>query len=392
MKILYHHRTRAEDAQGVHVRALCQAFRDAGHPVRVIAPPRWRSGAKGGDRAEGAAARIGGRAIPQWAYELLALAYNGPAFVMLCGAILWQRPGLVYERYALFNVAGRLASALFRVPFVLEVNAPLSLEMQREGGLVFRRLAQRLEDWLCSRATQTVVVSGAMARILAARGVPEGRLMVIPNGVDRRAFHPAVDGSAVRRDLGLEAQFVVGFVGWVRPWHGVDRLLQAAASLRESIPELVVLVVGGGPAIPELREQAQRLGLGERARFVGAVPQSEVPAHVAAMDVAVQPDVTEYASPIKLFEYLALGKAVVAPAKPNITEVVADGRDALLFDPGHTGDLARCLHRLWADPELRHRLATRAGDLVEERGFTWEANAARVLDVAGYRPMAGETP
>lgn len=388
MKILYHHRTRAEDAQGVHVRALCQAFRDRGHRVRVVAPPRRYGG--GGD--EGAGARIGRRAIPQWAYELLALAYNGPAFLMLTAAILWERPNLVYERYALFNVAGRLAAALFRVPFVLEVNAPLSLEMQREGGLVFRGLAQRLEDWLCSRATQTVVVSGAMARILEARGVPAGRLAVIPNGVDRRAFHPGVDGSVVRQELGLNDSFVVGFVGWVRPWHGVDRLLQAAARLQATVPDLVVLVVGGGPAIPELREQATALGLGDQVRFVGSVVQPAVPAYVAAMDVAVQPDVTEYASPIKLFEYLALGKAVVAPAKPNIAEVVADGRDALLFEPGSAEALAGCLQRLWQDPGLRRELAARAGRLVAERGFTWEANADRVIGLAGYPSVAEETP
>jgi glycosyltransferase involved in cell wall biosynthesis len=390
MRILYHHRTRAEDAQGVHIRALCQAFRGLGHEVRVIAPPRRPGPDQAAGVAQGRAASLFGRAIPQWVYEGLALAYNGPAFLVLVAAILWQRPALVYERYALFNVAGRLAAGLLRVPFVLEVNAPLSLEMQREGQLVFRRLAQRLEDWLFAHSTRTLVVSGAMGDILAERGVPRERLMVMPNGVDRAAFHPGVDGIRQRRTLGLSDRFVVGFVGWVRPWHGVDRLLAAAARLRDTVPELTVLIVGGGPAIPELQRQALALGLAERVRFTGPVDQARVPGYLAAMDVAVQPDVTEYASPIKLFEYLAMGKAVVAPNRANIAEVVSHGREALLFEPGDADELAGRLRTLWADPGRRRAMAERAAALVAERGFTWEANAARVAALVELRPAPEE--
>jgi len=390
MRILYHHRTRAEDAQGVHIRALCQAFRDLGHQVRVIAPPRRPGPDQGPGVGQGRAASLFGRAVPQWVYEGLALAYNGPAFLVLVAAILWQRPALVYERYALFNVAGRLAAGLLRVPFVLEVNAPLSLEMQREGQLVFRRLAQRLEDWLFAHTTRTLVVSGAMGDILAERGVPRERLMVMPNGVDRAAFHPGVDGIGQRHTLGLADRFVVGFVGWVRPWHGVDRLLEAAARLRDTIPELTVLIVGGGPAIPALQRQALALGLAERVRFTGPVAQARVPGYLAAMDVAVQPDVTEYASPIKLFEYLAMGKAVVAPNRANIAEVVSHGREALLFEPGDADELAGRLRALWADPGRRRAMAERAAALVAERGFTWEANAARVAALVDMRRVPEE--
>ena len=389
MRILYHHRTRAEDAQGVHVRALCRAFRDLGHRVRVVAPPRRGAPAAPGS-GEAAGARLFGRAIPQWVYAVLALAYNVPAFAVLCAVMLGARPALVYERYALFNVAGRLAAALFRVPFVLEVNAPLSLEMQREGGLAFPGLAQRMEDWLCRSATRTIVVSAAMGRMLTARGLPEQRLMVVPNGVDRGAFHAAVDGAPVRRALGLEDRFVVGFVGWVRPWHGVDRLLEAAARLGDAVPDLAVLVVGGGPAIPALRAQAEAAGMAARVRFTGPVDQAQVPAYLAAMDVAVQPDVTEYASPIKLFEYLAMGKVVVAPDKPYIAEVVADGREALLFPPGRSDALADRLLRLYREPGLRRTLSAGALRLVEERRFTWEANAERVLALAEPQPAAGD--
>ena len=378
MRILYHHRTRGEDAQGIHIRALVEAFRDQGHRVRLVGPPRRRVQGAG---ARGPGLRVRGRALPGWAYEALALAYNVPAFFLLCGAILRERPHLVYERYALFGVAGRLASALFRVPFVLEVNAPLSLEMQQEQGLTFRRLAQGVEDWLLHRADGTNVVSRVMADLLEERGAPAERLVVMPNGVDRSRFHTGVDGGPVRRGLGWEGRFVVGFVGWVRPWHGVDRLIRAAARLQERIPELAVLIVGDGPAVPELRETARALGLEDRVRITGPVARGAVPDHLAAMDVVVQPDATDYASPIKLFEYLAMGKPVVAPRKPNITEVVGEGRDAVLFDPGSEESLAGALARLHGDPALRRALGTCAARLVEERGYYWEANARRVTEL-----------
>jgi glycosyltransferase involved in cell wall biosynthesis len=382
VRILYHHRTRGEDAQGIHIRALVEGFTALGHQVRLVGPPRLRAAAGGGESgAKTAGVSLLGRPIPGWAYELLALAYNVPAFLLLCAAMLRRRPDFLYERYALFGVAGRLASALFRVPFVLEVNAPLSLEMERESGLTFRRLAQAMEDWLLRNATRTIVVSGAMADILAGRGTPRDKLVVMPNGVDGEAFNPAVDGSAVRRRLGWEDAFVVGFVGWVRPWHGVDGLVTAAARLRDAIPELRLLIVGDGPAVPDLRAQAEAAGITDRVCITGAVARDQVPAHLAAMDVAVQPDVTEYASPIKLFEYLATGRAVIAPRKPNITEVVTDGEQALLFAPGSVDELAEAIQRLHADAGLRRRLAAEAERLVAERDYHWAGNARRVTEL-----------
>ncbi|MFA9460960.1 glycosyltransferase family 4 protein [Thiohalorhabdus sp. Cl-TMA] len=386
MRILYHHRTRAEDAQGVHIEALCRAFEHLGHEVNLVGPatPSGNGGERSGSRDN---ATLFGRAMPHWLYEVLALGYNVPAFFLLVGQMLRQRPDVVYERYALFNVSGRLAAALFRVPFILEVNAPLSEEMQEHGGLVLRGLARRTENWLCRSATRTVVVSSAMREVFTRRGLPEERFLVIPNAVDRARFHPGVDGAPVRRELGLGARFTVGFVGWIRPWHGVADLLEAFALLVRKKPEAVLLLVGDGPAVPELRERAEALGLAEQVIFTGAVAREAVPGYVGAMDVAVQPNVTSYASPIKLFEYLAAGRAVVAPNRPNITEVVREGREGLLFQPGNVEQLAGQLSRLALDGDLRRELARKAANTVEERGFFWEANARRVLGAVEPRAV-----
>lgn len=381
MRVLYHHRTRGADAQGVHIRALTDALRELGHEVRIVTLARQQQ-AHAQPRTSRGGPSLLGRAIPHWLYELMALAYNVPAFAVLTIAVLRHRPGLIYERYALFNLSGLWVARLFRIPFLLEVNAPLSMEHREHGDLVLHRLAERIEDRLCARATRTVVVSSAMARIFEDRGVPAERLLVMPNGVDRARFHPGVDGTAVRRDTGLEEAFVVGFVGWIRPWHGVDRLVDAVARLAPELPELRLLLVGDGPALPDLRERVMALGIEDRVHFTGPIGSESIPAHIAAMDVAVQPDVTDYASPIKLFEYLALARPVIAPAKPNITEVVEDGSSALLTEPGSTDALIDAIRRLHGDRDLRERIATRGGALIEERGYDWRANARRVIEVA----------
>jgi len=382
MKVLYHHRTRGADAQGVHIRSLTGALRSLGHEVRIVTLARQQdpASASARPRARGGPSLLG-RTIPHWLYELIALGYNLPAFVVLSVSVLRDRPDLIYERYALFNMSGLWVAKLFRLPFLLEVNAPLSLEHREHGGLVMHGLAQRIERWLCRSATRTVVVTAAMGRIFEQAGVPAGKLLVMPNGVDRARFHPGIDGRAVRRELGLEGAFVVGFVGWIRPWHGVDRLVDAVARLAPRRPELHLLLVGDGPATDALREQVRVRGIHDRVHFTGPVPADAIPAHIAAMDVAVQPDVTDYASPIKLFEYLALARPVIAPDKPNIGEVVEHDVSALLFKPGDAGELSEAIQRLDAEPGLRERIAQRGAALIDERGYNWEANARRVIEV-----------
>lgn len=386
MRVLYHHRTRADDAQGIHIAALCDALRELGHEVDLVAlvrraRPRPAAAASGTENSGREGASLFGLPVPAWFYELLALAYNIPGFFMLAAAVLRRRPDLIYERYALFTLCGRWVARVFGLPFVLEVNAPLSLELSRHGGLAFARLARRLETWLLSSSTRTVVVSQAMADLFVRQGVPARKMVVMPNGVREAQFNPRIDGRPVRARLGLANACVVGFVGWMRPWHGVEQLIDAVAELRPRCPDLRLLLVGGGPALPGLRQQVERLGLGETVLFTGALAVDQVPAHIAAMDVVVQPDVTDYASPIKLFEYLAVGRAVLAPAKPNILEIVTDEQTALTFPPGDRPALVAALARLYGDPALRTRLGAAGAALIDQRGYHWRCNAQRVIDL-----------
>jgi glycosyltransferase involved in cell wall biosynthesis len=119
-----------------------------------------------------------------------------------------------------------------------------------------------------------------------------------------------------------------------------------------------------------------------RVSFTGVVQRDEVARHVAAFDIALQPAVVAYASPLKLFEYLALGRAIVAPSQPNICEVLRDGENALLFDPKNSLGLVQAIRRLMGDADLRRRLERKAAETINEQSLTWVGNAKKVSALA----------
>ena len=396
MKILYHHRTRAGDAQGIHIAEIQRAFRLRGHDVREVALVEAGAEAKadesGGEARglAGLASRLASR-LPLPAKEAMELAYNAVAYRRLSRALREFRPDFVYERYAANTFAGLLAARRHGVPFVLEVNSPLALEKAEHDGLFFRGLTRRVERWLCAGADVTIAVTRVLARILEGEGVPAGKVVVMPNGV-RRGFGVHLndgdngDGAAFRRGLGIPLDVpVAGFVGWFRAWHGLERLMEAAASPAWREARIHLVLAGDGPAMPTLREMREASpDLKERVVLCGPVPRGEIEPALASFDVAVQPAVTPYACPMKILEYMAAGRAIVAPGSANVRELLTHGETALLC-PGDANpaaeDLGAAVLALVRDPALRARLGEAARARVFERGYLWEENARRVEDL-----------
>jgi glycosyltransferase involved in cell wall biosynthesis len=267
------------------------------------------------------------------------------------------------------------------VPLLLEVNAPLAHERGKFGGLGLPRLARWAEGVVWRGADHVLPVTRVLAEEVAARGVPAGRIVIIPNGINEAHFSRVPTPEAAKQALGWPGALVLGFTGFVRDWHGVDRVLRWMAS-SAAPANARLLIVGDGPARADLERQAAELNLHERVRFTGVIPRDRVPEHVAAFDIALQPAVVPYASPLKLFEYLALSKAIVAPRQPNIEEVLTDGENAVLFGPGQAQDLEQALTRLCIDHALRELVAAGAGATIARLGLTWTRNAQRVSALA----------
>jgi glycosyltransferase involved in cell wall biosynthesis len=170
----------------------------------------------------------------------------------------------------------------------------------------------------------------------------------------------------------------------LKPWHGLDVLVDAFAIALEVSPSLRLLVVGDGPERASVEGRIAAAGIADHVTLTGAVPPAAIPGLLAGMDIAVAPypDLLDfYFSPLKLYEYMAAGLAVVASRVGTIPHDVRDGREGLLYPPGSTSALADALLRLAADEPLRRRLG-RAGRAAVCRDHTWRGVARRTLALA----------
>jgi glycosyltransferase involved in cell wall biosynthesis len=382
MRILYHHRTQAEDGQAVHIRAMQRALAAEGHEVYEVALVRRAKEERRAGSAAGRGAHFGRGALahmPRFARELAEYAYTSYARPKLVAEGRRRGIDFLYERYAFGNMAGLQAARRLHKPLVLEVNSPMVLELSRTRGLAFPRLARRVERHVLTGADRVCAVSGVLARMLEAEGVARERLFVTPNGVDLELY-PERAGAreAARAALGLSpGELVLGFVGFYREWHRLELAVDALA--RPALERARLVLIGEGPARTAIERRAREAGVAGRVHLAEPRPHGEIPALLAAFDVALLPAINPYASPLKLIEYMAAARAIVAPDQENLRELLEHGRNALLVAPGDGQALAGALERLAEDPALRERLGRAARASVIERDLTWRGNARRVV-------------
>lgn len=285
------------------------------------------------------------------------------------------RVDAVYERYSLWSHAGAAFARAARVPYLLEVNAPLREEQRRYRHLENEAAAASLEALLFRAADHVIVPSAALRPYVVEHGARAGGVRVMPNAADPESF---ARRSATPRSSG---EFVIGFLGSLKPWHGVAFLVRAFRQLHRRDPSYRLLIVGEGPLRRPLERQVRQYGLQEATRFVGDVEHEAVPGLLAQMDVATAPYPRLrdfYFSPLKVFEYLAAGVPVVASDIGQLGEILVAGETALLHPPGAVTEMARQIDSLRQHPELAGRLA-RAGQRLIRRRFTWRHNADRLV-------------
>lgn len=378
MKILYHHRIASKDGQYVHVVELTEAFQRLGHQVIMVAPAGI---AKGDFGSSGGVVPMLKRILPKFVYELMELGYSIVAYRRLRAAVKLYQPDFIYERYNLFTLAGLWIKRKFDLPLLLEVNAPLYEERKKYNGIAIEWLARWSERAVWNGADYVLAVTKVLGERIQQAGVAPERIAVIPNAINRKAFDKVPEKEEAKRRLGLEGRFILGFVGFVRDWHGLDRVIELMAKERHG--DWHLLLVGEGPASDDLKFRARELNVEERLHVTGIVGREQVADYVAAFDVALQPGVASYACPLKIYEYLALGRPIVAPATPNIREILEDGKNAILFDPGDPGSFRAAIERLCADERLRTELAKGAHRTIIEKNISWDTNAERVVELAG---------
>jgi glycosyltransferase involved in cell wall biosynthesis len=284
----------------------------------------------------------------------------------------------IYERSALYSALGKRLEDRLGLPRILEMNAFLTVE--QENKLHFLGLARWFEHRLARQAPAVVVVSQPLVDSLVNIGVPRERIFIMPMAVNVDHFSPdAAGGDAVREQWGLGERYVIGYVGSLSGWHGIRMLPEMADMLLRLRDDFVILVVGGEPEqVAKYRRHVAERNLDSHLVFTGSVSYDEVPACLAAMDVALVPDTNYWTCPTKMFEYQASGVPTIAPRYPAVVNAMEHGREGLLFDPQDTDAAVRCILELADAPERRAEM----GRLARERVVatrSWQRNVESIL-------------
>lgn len=354
----------------VHVQAVLRAMRAAGHEVELVAR-------RFGDDVPADLADVARHALPKLSASDAAdreqEALEGETAVAERLASVGD-VDLVYERHALWSAAGMRTARSLGVPGVLEVNAPLIDEQSEHRTLIARDAATERSRAAFAAATRIVAVSDAVRAYVDRFGAGHDKVVTVPNGVDPDRYAPTPS----RR----RSTFTVGFVGTLKPWHGLDTLAEGFAELHRRRSDARLLVVGDGPERPALEARLDALGVRAAATLAGARPPSEVPTWLGRMDVATAPYPPQagfYFSPLKVFEYLAAGLPLVASRVGQLETVLRHDVTCLFAEPGDPRSLADALDTLHQDVELRRTLAF-AGRALVARDHTWDRVVRRSLE------------
>ncbi len=317
--------------------------------------------------------------------EVLFFPYNRKSYREAKKIIEQEQPSFLYQRHSIFNYAGALLKRETGIPFLLQVEGSEVWVKKNWGKTYFAKALEWSEEIQLEQADAIVVVSSVLKSQLLELGASAEKITVIPNGVDAERYSPDISGEAVRKKLELKEKFVIGYAGTFGHWHGVAVLARAVKEIVGNIPNAHVLFIGDGVLRGEVEAILRKDGVQHKATITGMMSSEAVPEYLAACDALVisainNPDVPFFQSPIKLFEYMAMQKPIVASRVGQIQEVIQDGANGLLVEENAPSELAEAICRLAKDESLRHSLARNARrDAVEK--YAWQENARAVLKV-----------
>lgn len=304
----------------------------------------------------------------------------------------WRRLGghvdLVYERSAPLQSLGQQFHRR-GVPWVLETNSLQFLEAKSDrSSLSLPGLARYQETRAYQACDVLVCVTDVLKDMIVREAhVPHEKIIVIPNGVDVARFDPAQHRQRERSD-----ELVVGFVGLLYPWQGIDHLIRALAGLPADV-HIRAVVVGDGPLRRDWEELARSSGVADRIQFTGRADWNDVPAHIASFDITFsghQPGLSDarvYFSPLKLYEYMAMAKPVIASGTEDATRLLSADDIGYLYPVGDVDGLRAALLAAWNDRAGLHERGQRARALIL-REHTWDARV-RLL-IATMMPKLAE--
>ena len=366
----------------VHVDALCGAMVRSGvsvtlYAAKVVGP----LSARGADQVEVVPVDVGPVRSGEDA-DRTRMRACGRYFDEVAALLDRRPPDWVHERLSLFAGQGTAVSGALGLPRIVEVNAPVADERRRHFSLSLVAEATQAErDAL--RDASVVAVSGPLVDWSLANGAASA--VMVPNGADTDWLDRSRwlrQGAELRAGLGFaESQLVLGFAGSLKPWHGVEILVEAVREASRGA-DVGLLIVGDGPRRSAVEDAVRTLPDTVRVVLTGSVPAYDIPRHLAAMDVAVAPYLPSqdfYFSPLKVAEAMAASLPVVASDFPSVRDLLGD--TGVRVPAGDVVALARALWDLAVAPDTRARLGQEGRDRAVE-SLDWTSVARRTIDVA----------
>jgi glycosyltransferase involved in cell wall biosynthesis len=392
-RILYHLRTQGTGSEGIHIRGMVRAFRSKGCEVDFLWPlgegdPTIRAGVNPYERKRiHSPLELVVPLIPGFLFAFLEYCYNLWSYRRFTALLSARRYDFIYERHFFFSSAAGRAARKFGVPLVVEVNEIAGFERVR--GQHLTALARRCEHGLFRDATVVTVVS-TFLRETILRQYPDldpGKIRVIPNGVEESFFSREPGGRAVRERLGLDGKTVFGFVGFflkVKTWHALEWFLPAFIEAVGDRPDVVLMLVGDGPGRAELEEIGRAAGFEDRLVFTGEVANAEMPDCLDAMDAGVIPHTNEYRSPIKMFEYMAAGKPILAPRQEPVESIIGGPQGRFLFETKSTESLKKTIRLMLDEREAWPGIGAALKNLART-SYTYEKHGDTILRLLEQR-------
>lgn len=289
------------------------------------------------------------------------------------------QPGLVYERSEYLQDSGAKATLRHGVKYFLEVNAPFVEEMDRfEGYSLFHARAHKVEAYKLARADKVFCVSSSLTDFLVKRYHCErSKIIIQPNCIDPAKL-ANINPLSVRRELKIQDASVIGFVGSIFPYHGVDLLIKGFAEVHGQNPRTCLLIVGDGAILQDLKAMASDLGISDKVIFTGKIPHNKVFDYMAAMDICVMARSNWYGSPVKIFEYGLVKKPVIAPDTGPVRDVMEHYRTGLITRD-NKDELVTAIHLFLNDKALAESCAENFHREVVQN-YTWQKAAQTIID------------
>lgn len=296
----------------------------------------------------------------------------------------------IYQRCSLNAYAGIKYALEYNIPFVLEYNSSEVWTSKQWGGnkLKFIDFSERVEKLLLEKSDLITCVSKPLKQQLIEQGVDESKIIVTPNGVDTEKYNPAISGKFIRNKYNINREkVVIGFIGTFGKWHGAEVLAEAFAQLVKKLEyreKVHLMLIGNGIRMPLVKKIIEDNDIKDLCTLTGSVPQEEGANYLAACDILVSPTVKNpdgtpfFGSPTKLFEYMAMGKAIIASDMDQMAEIFTNRKNAILCKPGDIKELVEGMITLIDDSDLREKIGICTRELVCEK-YSWEKHTHHIV-------------